>query len=74
MKSDREAKKILKAFGKEAYKERIKYVDSFLPEKTSPASYSLVSAIVILLENSKAPAHCARALSAGFVLDWVSGL
>lgn len=35
MKSDREAKKILKAFGKEAYKERIKYVDSFLPEKTS---------------------------------------
>ena len=35
MKSDREAKKILKAFGKEAYKERIKYVDSFLPEKTT---------------------------------------
>lgn len=35
MKRDREAKKILKAFGKEAYKERIKYVDSFMPEKTS---------------------------------------
>ena len=35
MKSDREAKKVLKAFGREAYKERIKYVDSFLPEKTS---------------------------------------
>ena len=35
MRSDREAKRILKAFGREAYKERIKYVDSFLPEKTS---------------------------------------
>lgn len=35
MRSDREAKKVLKAFGKEAYKERIKYVDSFLPENTS---------------------------------------
>ena len=35
MRSDREAKRVLKAFGKEAYKERIKYVDSFLPEKTS---------------------------------------
>ena len=35
MRSDRAAKKVLKAFGKEAYKERIKYVDSFLPEKTS---------------------------------------
>ena len=35
MRSNKEAKKILKAFGKEAYKERIKYVDSFIPEKTS---------------------------------------
>ena len=35
MRSNRGAKKILKAFGKEAYKERIKYVDSFMPEKTS---------------------------------------
>ena len=35
MRIDREAKRILKAFGREAYKERIKYVDSFLPEKTS---------------------------------------
>ena len=35
MRSDRGAKRVLKAFGKEAYKERIKYVDSFLPEKTS---------------------------------------
>ena len=35
MRSNREAKKILKAFGKEAYKERIKYVGSFMPEKTS---------------------------------------
>ena len=35
MRSDREAKKVLKAFGKEAYMERIKYVDSFLPENTS---------------------------------------
>ena len=35
MRSDKEAKRVLKAFGKEAYKERIKYVDSFLPEKTS---------------------------------------
>lgn len=34
MRSNREAKNILKAFGKEAYKERIKYVDSFMPEKT----------------------------------------
>ena len=33
MRSDREAKRVLKAFGKEAYKERIRYVDSFLPEK-----------------------------------------
>ena len=35
MRSDRKAKGVLRAFGKEAYKERIKYVDSFLPEKTS---------------------------------------
>ncbi len=35
MRSNKEAKKILKAFGKEAYKERIEYVDSFMPEKTS---------------------------------------
>ncbi len=33
MRSDREAKKILRAFGKEAYKERVRYVDSFMPEK-----------------------------------------
>ena len=33
MRSNIEAKKILKAFGKEAYIERIKYVDSFMPEK-----------------------------------------
>lgn len=35
MNSTREAKKILKAFGKEAYNERIKYVDSFMPEQSS---------------------------------------
>lgn len=35
MRSNREAKKILKAYGKEVYKERIEYVDSFMPEKTS---------------------------------------
>ena len=35
MKSKREAKRILKAFGKEEGKARVEYVDSFLPEKTS---------------------------------------
>ncbi len=35
MNSKREAKRILRAFGKEEGKARINYVDSFLPEKTS---------------------------------------
>lgn len=35
MKSKREAKRILRAFGREEGKARIRYVDSFLPEKTS---------------------------------------
>ena len=35
MRTKREAKKILKAFGREEGKARIKYVESFLPEKTS---------------------------------------
>ena len=35
MSSKREAKRILRAFGKEEGKARISYVDSFLPEKTS---------------------------------------
>lgn len=33
--SEREAKKILKAFGKAELKARVEYVDSFLPEKAS---------------------------------------
>ena len=33
MRSKRKAKRILRAFGKESYKARIAYVDSFLPEK-----------------------------------------
>ena len=33
--SEREAKRILKAFGKAELKARVEYVDSFLPEKTS---------------------------------------
>lgn len=33
MRSDREAKKILKAFGKAEFNTRVNYVDSFLPEK-----------------------------------------
>ena len=35
MKSEREAKKILKAYGKAEFRERVNYVDSFLPDKTS---------------------------------------
>jgi len=35
MNNKRKAKKILRAFGKETYKARIAYVDSFLPEKVS---------------------------------------
>ena len=35
MKSEREAKKILKAYGKAEFRARVNYVDSFLPDKTS---------------------------------------
>lgn len=35
MRNKRKAKRILRAFGKEAYKTRIEYVNSFLPEKVS---------------------------------------
>ena len=35
MRNKRKAKRILRAFGKETYKARIAYVDSFLPEKSS---------------------------------------
>lgn len=35
MNNKRKAKKILRAFGKEAYRARIEYVNSFLPEKVS---------------------------------------
>ena len=35
MNSKREAKKILKAYGKAAYQERVKYVDSFSEEKAA---------------------------------------
>lgn len=35
MKSEREAKRILKAYGKAEFKARVDYVDSFLPDKTS---------------------------------------
>ena len=35
MKSEREAKKILKAYGKAEFRARVNYVDSFIPGKTS---------------------------------------
>ena len=35
MSNKRKAKRILRAFGKEAYKARVEYVNSFLPEKVS---------------------------------------
>lgn len=35
MRNKRKAKRILRAFGKESYKARIAYVNSFLPEKSS---------------------------------------
>ena len=35
MKSEREAKKILKAYGKTEFRARVNYVDSFIPGKTS---------------------------------------
>lgn len=59
MKSEREAKRILKAYGKAEFKARVDYVDSFLPDKTSfvgAISYrhalkriSMMAALIVLV-------------------------
>ena len=57
MNSKRKAKKVLKTFGKETYKSRIGYVDSFLTERTSRvgsvayrhAARRLVVAVLLLI-------------------------
>lgn len=58
MRNNREAKKILKAFGKESYKERINYMDGFVQQKTSfmgSISYkhtlkrACISALIVIL-------------------------
>ena len=59
MKSEREAKKILKAYGKAEFRARVNYVDSFIPGKTSFAgaiSYrhalkriGMITAVLILV-------------------------
>lgn len=54
MRNKRKAKRILRAFGKESYKARIAYVNSFLPEKSSYVGsisyrHALRRAVIVVL-------------------------